>query len=157
MSRLALSVVICILSFDLQAQNKNTINWLTFENLEVAINEKPKPVFINFYTDWCVYCKKMDRKVFTNPEVIELINNHYYAVRFNAESNAEFTFEGQTFKNEEFGKSRNPLHQIVQLLALRNGQFVAPTMVILDKEFNILSRHFQYMSSKKILETLKSI
>ncbi len=155
MSRLVPIVVICILSFDLNAQNKDTINWLTFEELETALAQTPKSVFIDFYTDWCVYCKKMDKKIFANPEVIHLINKNYHAVRFNAESEIEVTFGGRTFINDQMGLSRNPLHQMAQLLAIRDGRFVAPTLVILDKDFKVKARYFEYMSSKKLMEALE--
>jgi thioredoxin-related protein len=155
MNKAILILSISLICFNLNSQENKSIQWLKFKELEAAMNEKPKPVFINFYTDWCVYCKKMDRQVFTNPAVIELINQNYYAVRFNAESDDEVTFMDKIYINDQIGKKRNPIHQIAQLLALRDGQFVAPTMVILDKDFKILSRYFQYLSSKKILESLK--
>ncbi|MEL6256358.1 MAG: thioredoxin fold domain-containing protein [Bacteroidota bacterium] len=116
---------------------------------------EPKKVFIDFYTDWCSYCRKMDKKVFTNPEVIDVLNEEYYSVRFNAEIDSVVTFGGQEFQNDQIGKSRTPLHQIAQLLSLRQGKFVAPSLIILDEEFSVTSRYFQYLDSKKLLEALE--
>jgi thioredoxin-related protein len=144
-----------ILSLSVNAQDKETINWLSFEELETQFNKAPKKVFINFYTDWCSYCKKMERKVYTKPEVIHILNNDYYAVRFDAESAKEFQFGGKRFINDQVGKSRNPLHQMAQLLALRDNQFVAPTLVVLDKDFKITARYFEYMTSDELVEILK--
>ncbi|MEL6142915.1 MAG: thioredoxin family protein, partial [Bacteroidota bacterium] len=90
----------------------------------------------------------------TNTEVVDLLNEQYYAVRFNAETDASITFEGQQFINDQVGKSRTPIHQIAQLLGLRGGRFVAPTLVLLDEEFKVISRYFAYMDSKKLLKAL---
>ncbi len=146
----------CALLYSLpsSAQNVLPVRWLSFEELETALKKEPKPVFIDFYTDWCTYCRKMDKVVFTKPEVIDLLNKEYYAVRFDAETDLEVTFEGQIFKNEEIGKSRIPIHQLARLLASRNGTFAPPTMVILDEEFNVTARYFEYMSSKRMLRAL---
>jgi len=151
-----LVLLISLFSFNLISQENDSIDWLSFEELEVALNGNPKPVFIDFYTDWCVYCKKMDKKVFTKTEVIKVLNENYYAVRFDAESEEKFKFGGRIFVNDQIGRTRNPIHQIVQFLALRNGQFVAPTLVILDKDFKVKSRHFEYKSSGKLIEVLKN-
>ncbi|MEM8928298.1 MAG: thioredoxin domain-containing protein, partial [Bacteroidota bacterium] len=51
------------------AQQENTVNWIGFEQLEDSLNIKPKKVFINFYADWCAYCKKMDKAAFKDPKV----------------------------------------------------------------------------------------
>lgn len=136
------------------AQASEAVNWLTFGQLEQALEEEPKKVFIDFYTDWCTYCRKMDKVVFTKPEVIQLLNEEYYAVRFNAETDAIVPFGGSEFINDQVTQSRNPLHQITQLLAVREGQFVAPTMVVLDEEFAVTARYFEYLSSRRLIRVL---
>jgi thioredoxin-related protein len=148
----AISLLLCA---PLSAQEAESVHWLSFEQLEDSLEVQPKKVFIDFYTDWCVYCRKMDKVVFTKREVIELLNEEYYAVRFDAEIDSVVTFGGREFINDQVGKSRNPVHQIAQLLALREGQFVAPTMVVLDEEFKVTERYFEYMDSKKLVSALK--
>ena len=130
------------------------MHWLTFEELEDSLSIHPKKVFIDFYTNWCTYCRKMDKVVFTKPDVINLLNKQYYAVRFNAETESAINFGGQKFINDQIGKSRNPIHQIAQLLALRNRQFVPPTLVVLDEDFKVTARYFEYMDSKRLLKAL---
>lgn len=39
---------------------KQTVTWLSFEELETALINEPKKVMMHFYADWCVYCKKME-------------------------------------------------------------------------------------------------
>lgn len=143
------------LAVPLRAQETKSVRWLSFEALEDSLAAHPKKVFIDFYTDGCTYCRKMDKVVFTKPEVIELLNQAYYAVRFHAETDSVVSFGGQQLINDQVGKSRNPLHQITQLLAVREGQFVAPTMVVLDETFAVAARHFEYLSSKKLLQALE--
>lgn len=139
----------------LTAQVNDSVRWLSFEQLEDSLAAKPKAVFIDFYTDWCTYCRKMDKVVFTKPEVIELLNERYYAVRFNAEYANTVSFGGREFVNDQVGKSRMPIHQIAQLLALRKGKFVAPTLLLLDENFRVTNRYFAYMDSKKLLSALR--
>lgn len=147
--------IIVSLSLCASLSAQETVNWLTFEQLEDSMTVKPKKVFIDFYTDWCTYCRKMDKVVFTKSDVIKVLNEEYYVVRFNAETDSTITFGGRTFINDQIKKSRRPVHQIVQLLALREGQFSAPTIVILDEDFKLTARYFQYMDSKKLLDVLE--
>lgn len=137
------------------AQVKKEVNWLSFDQLGDSLNARPKKVFIDFYTSWCIFCRKMDRVVFTKPEVVDLLNKEYYAVRMDAETTDTIYFEGQPFVNLKAGKKRNAIHQMAELLAQRNGQFVPPTMIILDPEFKVKQRYFEYMDSKKLLIALR--
>lgn len=150
---LTISSFLCVAP--LRAQEAESVRWLSFEQLEDSLAANPKKVFIDFYTDWCTYCRKMDRVVFTKPEVIDLLNDQYYAVRFDAETKSEVIFGGQKFINDQIKKSRNPVHQIAQLLALSEGQFAPPTLVILDKDFRVTARYFEYMHSRKLLKALE--
>ncbi len=150
-------VVVILVCFcpSLKAQDAPSVHWLSFEALEDSLAVRPKKVFIDFYTDWCTYCRKMDKVVFTKPDVIKVLNEQYYAVRFDAETNASITFGGRQFINDQVGESRTPVHQIAQLLALRGGKFTAPTLICLDEEFNVITRHFEYMDSNKLLQALE--
>ncbi|MEO0733519.1 MAG: thioredoxin fold domain-containing protein [Bacteroidota bacterium] len=145
-----------LLAVGMPLRAQETVHWLTFAELEDSLAVRPKPVFIDFYTDWCTYCKKMDKVVFPHAEITELLNSKYYAVRFDAESTASVVFGGQTFINEEVGAKRRPLHQIARLLATREGQFVAPTLVFLDAEFRVTGRYFTYLGPKRFLAAATS-
>ena len=134
----------CLLS---QAQ----VNWLSFEQLDSALNANPKPVFIEFYTDWCTYCKKMEQEVFTYREVVNELNSSFYAVRFDAENEDTITFEGI-----EYVKDQNAsFHQLAIALASQNGQFTPPALIFLDEDFKVKTRVFSYQSKKNLLIKLR--
>ena len=47
------------------------------EDLDRAIalaSERNQPVMLDFYADWCISCKVMERKVFTDPDVVRHMN-----------------------------------------------------------------------------------
>jgi len=74
-----LLVVILSTSFGVAQE----VNWLTWnEAAELAATDKnPKKVFIDVYTDWCGWCKKMDKDTFQNPTVAAYMSENYYMVK----------------------------------------------------------------------------
>jgi thioredoxin-related protein len=97
MKKLFGAMLITLLSFQLSlAQDK--IEWLTFEEAAMKTANNPKMVFVDVYTDWCGWCKKMDKDTFTDPKVIEYINTNFYAVKMNAEDTKRtFKFKGKDY------------------------------------------------------------
>ena len=148
-----LLVALCLQSAD--AQRKSQVQWISFEQLEDSLSKKPKKVFIDFYTGWCTYCRKMDKEVFTKPAVAEILNNQYYAVKMDAETTDTIRFDGQFFVNKSTAKRRRGIHELAFLLGQRDGQFAPPTMLVLDSEFTVKRRYFEYMHSKQLLEALE--
>lgn len=149
-------IIFLFFVFSFSAQTKK-INWLNFEQLEDSLKVKPKKTFIFFYADWCEYCKKMEQTAFKSKENIQLLNSNFYALKMNAESKEIIKFSGKSYSNKNLGKSRNPIHEIPLLLASRKGEpFSLPATIILDKNFKIEKRYFEYLSSKKLSKIIKN-
>ncbi len=45
-----------------------------------------KLVFVDIYTDWCTYCHKLDKEVYTNPDVVSYFNDNFINIKFDAET-----------------------------------------------------------------------
>lgn len=43
-----------------------------------AAAEQGKPVFLDYYADWCISCIEMEHESFTNPAVQRLLNDHIW-------------------------------------------------------------------------------
>src|SRR6188472_2721840 len=74
------------------------VKWLTFEQAVEKAKTEKRPIFIDVYTDWCGWCKVMDKNTFSDPQVSKLLNEKFYAVKFNAEQHEDVVFQGTTFK-----------------------------------------------------------
>lgn len=148
--------ILMILSLQSINAQKNEVKWVSFETLDETLKKETKPVVIYFYTDWCVYCKKMDRNAFRDPEIISALNQNYHAVKMNAESTAPIEFEGQIFINEQAKTKRNGIHQIPLLLASRENKPISfPVIMVLDKEFRVRKKSHEYLTTDKMKTLIK--
>jgi len=152
LKRVLLLIVLVIGSVSTNAQE---INWLTFEEAIDAQQQNPKKIIIDTYTAWCGWCKKMDKETFTNKDVVDYINENFYAVKFDAEGNDVVNFKGNTFTNPGFDpskvKGRNSSHQLSQYFGINSF----PTIVYLDEEANLIGPIPGYKTPQQIELFLK--
>ena len=110
------------------------INWLTWEEaVEVSKVEKKK-FFVDVYTEWCGWCKKMDASTFRQAEIVEYINKNYYAIKFDAERKTDIIIDGKVYKFNSSGK--RGYHQLAA--ELTRGRLSYPTIVFLDEKMKLI-------------------
>lgn len=146
-----LSILTLLLSsFSIQNLDTNSeIKALSFEEAVKLQKENPKKMIIDVYTDWCGWCKKMDKNTYTDSEVIKHINANYYFVKLNAEQKQEIIYKDKVFKFKEEYKS-NEL-----AVSLLNGQMSYPSTVFLDENMNLLTVVPGYLTPKEMNPILK--
>ena len=121
-----------------KAQTKESpkINWMTFEQAVEASKKVPRKIFIDVYTDWCGWCKRMDATTFSHPEIVTYMNEKYYAVKLDAEMKDTVVFKDHTFVNPNPAGKRSS-HQLA--VSLLEGKMSYPTTVYLDENVNLLT------------------
>ena len=115
-------------------QDNATVNWMTFEEAVERSKTDKRKIFVDVYTDWCGWCKVMDKKTFSEPAVAKLLNEKYYPVKLNAEQREDIVYKGSTFKFIDQGGRGT--HQLAA--ALLNNQLSYPSVVFLNEDFAII-------------------
>ncbi|OFX89589.1 MAG: hypothetical protein A2W99_14605 [Bacteroidetes bacterium GWF2_33_16] len=122
------------------------VKWYTIEEA-IELNKKSqRKIFIDVYTDWCGWCKKMDSGTFNDPTIAKILNTEFYAVKFNAESRDTIYFGGKPFINEG-PNGRNP-HQLA--IALLQGRMSYPSVAYLNEQSQLLTTVPGYMTPESI-------
>ncbi len=121
--------------------NEKKINWVSIEEVEKLTKENPKKIFVDVYTDWCGWCKRMDATTFTDAAVIDYVNENYYAVKLNAESKDNISLKGINTTGAELARS------------FRVSSY--PTIVFIDEEFHNVTPVPGYRKAKEFHDILK--
>ena len=135
-----------------QPQNPEVIRWHTFQEALALSKKEKKKIFIDVFTDWCGWCKVMDRNTFPNPVIAKYMNQHFYAVKLNAEMKDTILFNNYTFVNPSPNTPRST-HQLAS--SLLNNQLSYPTTIYLDENFSMLTQVPGYRKPEELEPILK--
>ena len=113
------------------------VNWISWDQAVATVQggSNDKKIFIDVYTDWCGWCKRMDKDTFQNPEVAAYMNENFLMVKLDGEQKEPIEYNGKTYKFVPSG--RKGYHELAA--ALLQGRLSYPTVVFLDEELNMLS------------------
>lgn len=141
------SYVLCVIFFLPLALSFAQMNegprWHQWTEGVVATQTSGKYMLVDVYTDWCGWCKKMDREVYTHPQVQQLLAANFVTIKLDAESTNLITNGTNQYTEQEWAK----------MLGVEGY----PTIMVFDKRFQLISRFSGYYEPKEFIRYLKYI
>lgn len=123
--------------------SNNKLSWLTFNaGMDQSVKENKK-ILVDVYTDWCGWCKKMDKEVYTDAKVIALLNEKFVVIKLNAESSNKLSYNGKEFTEQEFARTL--------------GIDGYPTTVFFEPDSKPITRIPGYVETKTFTQVLNYI
>lgn len=99
-----ISLFLFIVSYTAVNAYAQSLNPTALETALESAKNNDKKVLIDVYAEWCPYCEKMHTEVYTELDIIEAVNEHYYLVKINIESQNEVNYLGNRMAESEFAK-----------------------------------------------------
>ena len=105
---------------------------------------------IDCYTEWCGWCKKMDRDTYSDPEIQKKIYANFVPIKLNPELNQSYTLDGKQYNGE----------QLLKLLS-NNRLSGYPTIIFIipDGKANLIELSVGYSDAtqfNKVLDDIKA-
>ncbi|MEI7490870.1 MAG: DUF255 domain-containing protein [Bacteroidota bacterium] len=118
-----------------EAENKGIIHWYSFADAYKLSKKKPRKLFVDVYTDWCGWCKKMDKETFQDPETAKYMQKHFYCVKLDAETKDTIVIDTVKFVNRN-PKGRGGNNQLA--VVLLKGKMSYPSYVFINEQNQVL-------------------
>ncbi len=149
--RLTLSLLLTI-SFSTLATAQ--IEWLSWEEAITRHKKEPRKILVDVYTDWCGWCKRMDKTTFVDPIVAKYVSKNFYAVKLNAEQKGDIVYSGHTFKFMP-NAGRRGAHELAASLLEKRMSY--PSIVYLDESQKRISISPGFKAAKDFITELQFI
>lgn len=117
--------------FALRAQadkEGSLVKWMTLKEALAKNKTEPRPIILDFYTDWCGWCKHMMKTTYADPGLASYINSYFYPAKFDAEGKDTVVYLGKTYLPTS-PEPRKPHQLAVELL---NGKLMYPSTLFLN-------------------------
>ncbi|MEO9968100.1 MAG: thioredoxin fold domain-containing protein [Reichenbachiella sp.] len=119
------------------------IVWRDLASAQSLNKDTPKPIFIEFTAKWCGWCKKMEKTTFIDSNVVDMLNEQFYAVKIDFDSDQAIDYLG----NQYTGKQ----------LAKEFGIEGLPTMIYLPANLDGSKKIVGYKTSKQLIKVLRQM
>ena len=134
------------------------IKWVDISELDALMAKEAKKVMIFFYRPGCPYCQEMKTTTLVEPNIIKLINDHFYVVMFDGRSKQSAVLNGITYSNQEQNidvPSNHDLHQA--LVDPYNNNIYWPSTVFLNENYQKLRSYPGLQKPAQFLRVLQNM
>lgn len=78
------------------APRAQAVEWKSWNQGLASAASSRRPVVVDVYTDWCRWCKQMDREVYGREDVRRYLESRFVAIKLNAESAEPVSHQGRS-------------------------------------------------------------
>ena len=147
-----------------QGSTNSEINWITLKEAKGLAKKHNQKILIFFYKKNCPYCEQMKKETLRNPNVIDIINRNFFAVRLDSRTKDTIYYNNIAYSNQqpiEHGYTwRHDFYFEVAAYS-RNGtsQITTPTIVLFNNKFQKIGampgNHPKELLLRKIQQYIK--
>ncbi len=94
--------------------------WVSLEEAQNQALDKGRYILLDVYTEWCGFCRRMNRETYADKQVQEALDQYFFPVRIDAESSHVVAFQCQSYSMQD--------------LALAFGVQSFPTTIFLNPQ-----------------------
>lgn len=141
--------------------SNSKLQWHSFDEGLAKAKKEKKMILVDFYTDWCGYCKKMDAETYANEKVIQYLNSKYVLVKINPEKSGDLKYKGNSYTNNSFTRSVGVTGYPSTLFIESDEELITlvPGYINTTEFLNIIEflgeRHYKTMKYDDFLKTKK--
>ena len=117
------------------------LKWKKFEAGFEEAKKSNKKIMLDVYTDWCGWCKKLDKDVYGNDKVAEYLSQQYVVIKLNAESGTRLKFDSTEYTEAQLSQAF--------------GVTGYPAIIFFDSNGQPLDKINGYMPAADFLPVLK--
>ena len=142
--------------------NQPSVEWLDFEKAVTLAQKERKIVVVDFYTDWCGWCKKMDKDTYGNTQVVKYAKEKLVMSKVDAESRETTRFKNQELSYRQLAAGFGVRGYPATIFIDANGEFLTslsgyltPDQFLPILEF-LAEGHYKTMKYEQFMEKRKS-
>ena len=128
-------LLICLFLLPIStAHAEEKVKWYSsFDQALADARKDSKPIFMDVYTDWCTWCLKLDKDVYSTPQWVQFMQG-FIPVRLNAEDNKDGSRVADKYSIDGF-----------------------PTLLVTDGNGTVTNRIGGYMEADALIQDIDGI
>jgi len=119
---------------DKKQKESAEIQWYAFDKGLAKAQAEGKVLVVDFYTDWCHWCKEMDKQTYSEKNIIKYASDKLIMAKLNAETEKKYKFKEAEYSGRQlsqiFGVTGFPTTAFVK----SNGELITAVSGFISPE-----------------------
>lgn len=137
-------------------QVKAQVRSNSFDELDSLQSVESRDIMVFLRTDWCKYCKTMERSVFSQKELGQRINDNFWFVAFDGESQSPITFMAKQYEFKPTGLETG-IHELAEAIGTIDGQVSFPSLVVIKQSGEVVFQFSGFLNKKRMVVLLDQL